>query len=409
MHRLVELKEGLVIAFRAIRSNKMRSVLTTLGIVIGIWAVTMMASGIDFINRSFERSSAAFGPDVMYIEKWPWVSGDDWWTFRNRRDFKVEYAALVERRATMLSGVAPVLNTRRPLRHGNRTMDMALISGTTEAYIHVSGNPQIDGRFFSAEESGGGRPVCAIGAIVAENLFDREDPIGKIIRIQGHPFTVLGVFDKQGGLFGEFTSDNRVFIPLHTFQSKFGGRQYVYIQARASSKPLLEEAKLELEGIMRTIRKVQPGMPNDFSINQPDLLNNAFGPISFVIAVVGGIITGLSLLVGSIGIMNIMFVSVTERTKEIGIRKAIGAKRRTILLQFLVEAAALCLIGGVIGLIFAFICVLIAGQVFDLDAVMPVYVVVVAVLVSLVTGLVAGILPAYRGARMDPVEALRYE
>jgi putative ABC transport system permease protein len=409
MYFLTEIKEGLAISFRAIRANKMRSVLTTLGIVIGIWAVTMMASGIDYINRSFERSSAAFGPDVMYVEKWPWVSGDDWWTFRNRRNFKVEYADQVERRATMLDAVAPVLNTRRPLKNGDRIMEMALISGTTDAYVNVSGNPQIDGRFFSAEESNGGRPVCVIGAVVAENLFEKEDPIGKTIRVGGHPFTVLGVFEKQGGLFGEFTSDSRVFIPLHTFQSKFGGRQYVYIQARAKSRALLDEAKLELEGIMRTIRKVQPGMPNDFSINQPDLLNNAFGPVSFVIAIVGGVITGLSLLVGSIGIMNIMFVSVTERTKEIGIRKAIGAKRRTILLQFLVEAAALCLIGGLIGLVLASVSVVIAGQVFDLDAVMPVYVVVLATLVALVTGLFAGILPAYRAAKMDPVEALRYE
>ncbi len=409
MHFWTEVKEGLMIALAALRANTIRSVLTTLGIIIGIWAVTVMAAGIDYINRAFDRSASAFGTDVMYVEKWPWVSGEDWWTFRNRRNFKVEYADQVERQATLLSAVAPVLNTRRPLRFKDRTMDGAMITGTTEAYINASGNTQIDGRFFSAEEASGGRPVCVIGATVKENLFPDEDAIGKTIRIEGHPYTVLGVFEKQGGLFGEFTSDNRVFIPLHSFRSNFGGRQYVYVQARAISKELLEEAKLELEGIMRKIRKIPPGAPNDFSINQPDLLNNAFGPISLTIAFIGLFVTGLSLFVGGIGIMNIMFVSVTERTKEIGIRKAIGARRRSILLQFLVEAAILCLIGGIIGLLVAFVSVLIAGRVFDLDAVMPASVVVIATLVSLAVGLTSGFMPAYRAAKMDPVEALRYE
>lgn len=407
MHFLTEVKEGLLIAFRAIRSNKIRSVLTTLGIVIGIVSVTLMATAIEGVNRAFDKSAAAFGTDVMYIEKFPWVSGDDWESFRNRRDFKVHYADQLERQATLLSAVAPTMNTRRVLKYNDKEMETALITGTTSSYISAAGNTQIDGRFFSDEESSGGRPVCVIGAVVAENLFPMEDPIGKTIRVGSHPFTVLGVFEKQGGLFGQFTSDTRVYIPIHAFQSYFGGRRYVMVQVRAKAMNVLEDAKIEVEGIMRKIRKVQPGMPADFSINQQELLTQTFGPISLVISAIGFFITSLSLFVGGIGIMNIMFVSVTERTKEIGIRKAIGAKRRTILMQFLVEAAALCLIGGLIGLAIAFPLSLIVDKM--LPTAMPFYVVFLAIGVSLIVGVISGFLPAYRAAKMDPVEALRYE
>lgn len=199
MHFWTEVKEGLLIAFRAIRSNKIRSVLTTLGIVIGIFSVTIMATAIEGVNRAFDKSAAAFGTDVMYIEKWPWVSNEDWSTFRNRREFKLEYAGQLERQATLLAAVAPTMNTRRSLKYKDKEMETALITGTTASYVSASGYSQIDGRFFSEEESSGGRPVCTIGAVVAENLFPNEDPIGKTIRVAGHPFTVLGVFENKAG------------------------------------------------------------------------------------------------------------------------------------------------------------------------------------------------------------------
>ena len=249
--------------------------------------------------------------------------------------------------------------------------------------------------------------MCVVGATVVENLFPRDDPIGKTIRVAGYPYTVIGTLDKQGGLFGQFTADTRVFVPLFSFQSHFGGRRDVTIQVKVADLKQMDDAKLELEGIMRTIRGLTPGKANDFNINQQEILTQTFAPISLVIASIGLFITGLSLFVGGIGIMNIMFVSVTERTREIGIRKAIGAKRRTILMQFLSEAAVLCLIGGIIGLMIAFPLSLIVDQ--FLPTAMPLSVVFISIGISLTVGLISGFLPAYRAAKMDPVEALRYE
>jgi putative ABC transport system permease protein len=250
--------------------------------------------------------------------------------------------------------------------------------------------------------------VCAIGSEVAANLFPNENPIGKIIKIGGYAYQVLGVFDKQGSFLGLESLDNRVYVPINRFFQEFmSHRSDLQIMVKAKSVEELDNTKEEIRGILRRSRGLKPKDQDDFAINQQETLIQTFNTIGGVIAAVGLFITGMSLFVGGIGIMNIMFVSVTERTREIGIRKAIGAPRRTILLQFLMESAALCLIGGIIGIIIAFPISLIIDT--FLPTAMPISVVVIALLVSIIVGVISGFLPAYRASRLDPVDALRYE
>lgn len=403
-----ELKEGLIVSARALRANKMRSLLTMIGIAFGIWAVTMMATAIEGVSRAFEKSTSAFGSKVLYIQKFGWATGEEeFWKSRNRRNMQVDYADAIARQATLVDAVAPVVVTFKDASYGSRTMLASLVSGTTFSYQEASGTTITEGRFFSQDESDGGRPVCTIGANVAEILFPNTDPIDQTIKVGGYPYRVLAVFEKQGGLFGAFTSDNRIFVPIKSFMNEFGTRRDVTLNVRVSQSADLDDAKEELRGIMRKVRHLSAGQVDDFNINEQELLNRIFRGLTAVIAMVGFIITGLSLFVGGIGIMNIMYVSVTERTREIGIRKAIGARRLTILFQFLAEAAIICLFGGAIGLVVAYPSSLILDQI--LPTAMPISVVFIALAVSALTGIVSGFLPAFKASKLDPVDSLRYE
>ncbi len=405
---LTEFKEGLLISLQAIRANKMRSALTTLGIVIGIVSVTLMGTAIEGLDRAFNKSIAAIGADVLYVQKFPWGGGQDWWRIRNRRDIQIRHERAIEKQASLAQAVTPVTGTRRQVKYERKLVENVVVVGTDADFIETAGATIAFGRFFTPMEADGGRPVCAIGSEIAVNLFPNENPIGKTIKVGNYAYRVVGVFERQGNFLGMESLDNRVYIPINRFFSEFANsRQGIQVWVKAVSLDQVENAKEEVRGIMRKARGLKPRDEDDFAINQQEILIQTFNSIGVVIAGVGLFITGLALFVGGIGIMNIMFVSVTERTKEIGIRKAIGAPRRAILLQFLVESAALCLLGGIIGLATAFPLSLIIDQV--LPTAMPVSIVIVALLVSIFVGIVSGFLPAYRASRLDPVDALRYE
>ena len=409
MNLFTEIREGFGISWDAIRANKMRSVLTTLGIVIGIVTVTLMGTAIEGLNQAFMRNISMLGADVFYVSRSGWINNNesDWRKAQRRRPLKLADAEKLRGELTLSSAVAPAVDWNARVEYQRRNSSGVYIVGTTEQYAQTSGVGVSAGRFLSAADAAGGRPVCVIGTQVATNLFQGASPLGERIKIGPQSFEVIGVLEKQGTFMGIFSLDNRAIIPLQQFMSVFWNNPDIDIHVKARELVQLDEAREELRFAMRRIRRLEPDAPDDFAINQQEQFVEMFRRVAGTIAAIGFFITGLSLFVGGIGIMNIMFVSVAERTREIGIRKAIGAKRRTILLQFLTEAGCICLLGGAIALSIAWPVTLLMNQL--LPSKMSLTVAGIALLVSLITGVVSGFLPAWRAARMNPVDALRAE
>ena len=410
MNFFMEIIEGLGIAWDAIRANKMRSGLTTLGIIIGIVTVTLMGTAIDSMNRAFHKSISFIGADTLYVNRVGWVfnSDIDWQKMMHRHDITMEQVRAVEREMTGVLGVAPRVDTGQTVRYKGKSASGVHVIGTSDQFQAVSAIGLDEGRFFTPEESAGGRPVCVIGIDVSTNLFGLESPLGKLIRVGNRKLEVIGVLEKQGTFLGLASLDNEVIIPVQQLLIGYWRNPDFTIQLKVANVAKLDDAEEEVRGIMRKVRHVAPGDADDFTINRQEQFVTTFNSVVGTIAAVGLLITGLSLFVGGIGIMNIMFVSVAERTREIGVRKAIGTKRRTILLQFLIEAATICLLGGLIGVVITYGATLVISQLM-VSMSMSLPVMGLALLVALITGVVSGFLPAWRAARMDPVEALRNE
>ncbi|HTJ01049.1 MAG TPA: ABC transporter permease [Dongiaceae bacterium] len=409
MNLLTELAEGLSISWAAICANKMRSVLTTLGIIIGVVTVTLMGTAISGLNKSFLNTVSFIAPDVLFVDRFEWAphSREEWLKIQKRRPLTLEQATQLEQRLKLSQAVAPMITSRGWVQYKKESAGGVNVIGTTDQFVYTGGIGISQGRFFSPAEADGGRPVCVIGSLVATNLFNGSDPLGARIQISNQPYEVVGVLQKQG-TFIDSSFDNQVIIPIPQMIANFNHtRDLDQIQVKVKSLAGLEEAREELHSAMRQIRQLAPSDPDDFAINQQEQVLTMIHKVTGTIAAIGLFITGLSLFVGGIGIMNIMFVSVNERTREIGLRKAIGAKRRSILLQFLIEAATICLIGGLAGLGLAWPLTLLMQR--FLPATLSPAIVGVALGVSLVTGLLSGILPAWRAARMNPVDALRNE
>jgi putative ABC transport system permease protein len=409
-HILLELSEGLAIAWRAIRANKIRAALTMLGIFIGVTAVVLMSTAIKGIDNSLQNGVSALGSDVLYIDKWAWFSNDEWWTMRNRRNIDMEDFQKFKDLAKLPSAVAPVTNSVQTIKFGDRKVENVFLTGSNSDYVKTTNFDFASGRFYSEIEGNGSRNVAVIGSEISNKLFPRGDALDKTIKIGPVNFKIVGVLTEQGStMLGAFNPDNQVFIPIGTIFKSFASRHFetVTINVRAANPEKLEDTKAEAEGIMRKIRGLAHNEPNDFTINQQEGLTSFLDSITIVIKIAGLFITGLSLFVGAIGIMNIMFVSVKERTREIGLRKAIGATRRTILVQFLLESSVICLIGGLIGLVAAILLSFMLNQFFPTSVQYDV--VIIAIFISLLTGIVSGLAPAYTAAKMDPVDALRYE
>jgi putative ABC transport system permease protein len=426
MKRFVyELEESWRIAYAQMRSNMTRSTLTALGVIIGIIAVTLMGTAVNGIGIGFDKSMAVLGDDVLYVTQWPWKPVDDWWNYRDRKRIQTEYAETINRiiaatpNSTLMVAV-PTSSLMRSIKYGGNQVENVFTLGTTSDFTLTSTIDCKEGRFFNEIESRDGAQVVIIGYDVADALFPSESPIDKSVMINGHVFKVIGVNSRQGTFLGIFSWDSMVALPLAAFNKYFNLKNDVDVRGqntvesdvrvKVKDKTKLAEAKVELTGIMRRARGLAPEKKEDFSINEQEAFKSTLDPVKNTIAIAGLFITGLSLFVGAIGIMNITFVSVKERTKEIGTRKALGARRRTILLQFLIESTALCLLGGFIGLIIAYLMCFGIGKAFPSFPIQFSFGLVLAsMLVSMLTGLISGFAPAWSASRLDPVTALRYE
>jgi putative ABC transport system permease protein len=349
---------------------------------------------------------------VLYVSRMPWVVMNDFFLYRNRPQLELREARALEARLRGRTLVNPTLSTNADVKYASETTEGVTILGTTENQLQMSSAQPEFGRFLMPFDVFSKRRVCVIGRDIKDGLFRGMDPLHKQLKIGRVEFQVIGVLEKQGGAFmGGPNFDRQVFIPITTYEKVFGdhaGGMDLNIAVKASSPEAMDDLQYTIVGEMRKLRQLRPTARDDFSINKLDTLLGTFSNVMGIVLLVGLIITSISLFVGAVGVMNIMFVSVTERTHEIGLRKALGATRRSILMQFLFEASAICLLGGTIGIVLATIVTVVINATL-MPASPSVPIVAIALLISILVGLAAGMAPALRGARLDPVEALRHE
>lgn len=402
------IRESYLMAFHEISVNKTRTFLTLLGLTIGIFCVISVLSVFDSMERKIRTSIESLGDNVVYIQKWPWLFTNNypWWKFINRPVPTLDEVKEIERRSLATGAVAYISGTSRTVKSDRKSLKNVTVYAVSHDYDKLRNFELEDGRYFSPMESASGRNVVILGKDIAENLFDGEPAVGKWVRIYGRKAEVIGVFKREGNNLGE-SLDQQVMVPILFAKNLLDVDRDGAILAKAREGISKQELIDELTGIMRSIRKLRPGEEDNFSINEISVISNKFGEFFNVLAIIGWVVGGFSLLVGGFGIANIMFVSVKERTNLIGIQKALGAKNYFILLQFLFEAVFLALLGGLLGLLFVFLMTLIARYGADFEMVLSAGNIVLGVMVSVVIGLLAGIIPSYTAARMDPVEAMR--
>lgn len=407
------LKESFLFAFEALRQNKLRTLLSLLGITIGIMTIVGVFSAVDTLRNNIQSSVEKLGSNTIYIQKWPWVGGPDfpWWKYISRPEPSLrDYNKLTDRLQTAEGISFEVGIGNRTIKYRNNSIEGAEIRAASHDYYKVWKFDFQGGRYFTESESKSGRPIAIIGYSIADGLFPNEDPIGKVITVLGRKTTIVGVFTEEGEDMLGVSADKTVLVPLNFAKGVIKVEDERYgpqITIKGRENISVEELESELKGTMRSIHRLGPQDDDDFSLNKTTVLTAQLDQLFGIIDFAGAFIGGFSILVGGFGIANIMFVSVKERTNIIGIQKSLGAKNYFIMLQFLIESVLLCLMGGFIGLLIVFGLAFISKTFFDLTIVVDMGKVYLTIALSTVIGLVSGFIPAFNASRLDPVEAIR--
>ena len=408
------IKESILQALQQLRANKLRSFLSLLGISIGIFSIIGVLSAVDSLEDNIKGSLDKLGSDVVYVSKWPWANiGGDWWKYMRRpnpdyNDFK----AINKNSHNKDLSTFYVRQGGKTLKYGQNNVQDVEMLGVTEEFSDLFSLAFDSGRFFSSAEYRTGSNKIVLGAKVSDELFGDKEPLGKDVKLLGKKYEVIGILEKAGeGLINPLDFDDSFIISYPNIKGfvnvKNTNRLFSVVAVKAKDGIALDNLKDEITGVIRSGRHLKPTAASNFSVNELSMVTRVFDSFFIVLNILGIVIGFFSLLVGGVSVANIMFVSVKERTRLIGIKKAIGAKRFVILLEFLIESVILCFLGGIIGLIFVYLITFILTQVIGFELYLNFFNILLGVLVSILIGVISGVIPAWQAARMDAVEAMR--
>ncbi len=403
--------ETLYFAFEALKLNKLRAFLSLIGITIGIFSIITVFSVLDSMEKAIRTSIESLGSNIVYVQKWPWEFGNDypWWKYLSRPVVKINEASELTERSSLADAVCFMAKTMKNVEYNGKEITNVPLVIATHDFDKVRSFEIEKGRYFTEMESKSGVKKVIVGSVLSSVLFKNENPIGKTINILGSKFIVVGVFKKEGtGIFDQ-GMDNAVLLPVNATRYMIeleNDMMNPTIIVKAKEGVILDDLTYEIKTIMRSIRRIRPADEDNFAINKASQITQGFNQVFGVIDLAGIIIGGFSILVGGFGIANIMFVSVKERTKLIGIQKALGAKKAFILFQFLNEAVLLSIIGGIVGLFFVWLAIFYGEKLIDMSLSLSIANIITGILISVIIGIVSGFAPAWSAAKLNPVDAM---
>lgn len=408
----MHIKETTSQAWDSIKANKLRSFLTLLALIIGVFSIIVSTTAVAVLDSYFKNTMSIMGSDVITVQKTPAVQmGQLDKSIRNRKNIGFDQAMELEDQMMIGEGMSPyeTFSASKITYNDGETDPNVMVRGSNINFLENNAYELEDGRNFTGDDIQYGRNFVIIGKDVQNELFQNEYPLGKTIRFDGRPYQVIGILEAKGQIFGQ-SFDNFVLIPYTTALNVYGGyNRNISVQLRAPEISLIDRTVDEVAGIMRVIRKVAPGDDNDFEIETNDSLTGTFDAFTGALYMGGFAIGFITLLGAGIGVMNIMLVSVSERTREIGVRKAVGATRKAIVNQFLAEAIFICQIGGIVGMILGIGVGNLMAVWIETQPVVPLWSVIGGFAGMLAVGLIFGVYPAFKAAKLDPIESLRYE